>query len=421
VKETAIVRHLDIAMEWGLYAVIFFLPISMPIVSIALLCSAAIWGLKGIVTKKLRWRRTPLDLPIGVFVAISGVSILGSPDRFISLYNYAYLMGHYILTYYLIVNSVQSFEQVKRLLKVLFISALGTAVYGFYQYIHGVDISQYRWVDGEQFPDLHVRVFSTMGNPNIYAGYLVVVIALAIGMMLAARQWKSKFAYVGLIGTLSACLALTYCRGSWLSFLGVLAILGLMRSKKFLWLIIIAPLAARWVNPMLLERLISIANPVDSSSALRIALWESSFAMLLEHPFLGIGWGAYWMVYPSYDFFITDSATTIYHAHNMFLHIGAELGFMGLAAFLWLLISVLKMTLSMYRRCLRPDVCGAALGLAAAFCGIILSGFTDYVMFNIQMSILFWALMGLTTVISCLIISGTHWDIVEAKDTHISK
>jgi putative inorganic carbon (HCO3(-)) transporter len=313
------------------------------------------------------------------------------------------------VAYYLIVQHIQTFDQIKRLLMVLFFSATLTSFYGFFQYMHGGDISQYRWVDGEQFPGLRARIFSTMENPNIYAGYLVTVIALAGGMMLTAMQKKVKLWYIGLLCIFCTCLALTYSRGGWVSFLSVLATLALFRSKRLLWLLVAAPLIAVLVNPMLLERLTSIVHPVDSSSQLRMALWESSWAMLMEHPILGIGWGAYWMVYPAYDFWINDSATTIYHAHNMFLHIGAELGFLGLGAFTWLLVSVLRIALALNRRCSKHEICGIALGLAAALIGIIINGLTDHIMFNIQMSIFFWIIAGITVSLVMFIQPGKRW------------
>lgn len=398
-KYTAVIRNLDQAIEWGLYVVIFFLPMSMSVVSIALLACTAMWCGKMLLVRQVKWRRTPLDLPVCAFVICGAVSILGAPDRFISAYNFAYLMGHYVLTYCLITQNITSFAQIKRLFRVLFLSASVTAFYGFHQYFHPEDMSQYRWVDGEQFPDLHARVYSTMENPNIYAGYLVVVIAMALGVLLAVGQWRKKILYVMLILGLSSCLALTYSRGGWVSFLGMLAVLGIVRHTRFLWFLIIGPLLAVWLNPTLLERLVSIVNPVDSSSALRLALWESSLAMLLDHPVFGIGWGTYWLVYPAYDFFINNSETTIYHAHNMFLHIGAELGFLGLGSFIWLLTALVRLTVKLYRGCRRPEVCGVALGLFAAFVALVVNGITDYVLFNIQLSILLWALMGLTIVV----------------------
>jgi putative inorganic carbon (HCO3(-)) transporter len=48
---------------------------------------------------------------------------------------------------------------------------------------------------------------------------------------------------------------------------------------------------------------VSIWNPTDTSATLRIALWESTLAMIVDKPLFGIGWGSYWLVYPEYRLF----------------------------------------------------------------------------------------------------------------------
>ena len=80
------------------------------------------------------------------------------------------------------------------------------------------------------------------------------------------------------------------------------------------------------VDPMLAERLLSVFTKIDTSSEMRLAIWESSAEMIFDHPILGIGWGAYRLVYPEYDFYINDPSVIIYHAHNMYLNYAAEIG-----------------------------------------------------------------------------------------------
>ena len=41
-----------------------------------------------------------------------------------------------------------------------------------------------KWVDGDAFPELRKRVFSTWENPNILAGYLDIIICLAFGLFM---------------------------------------------------------------------------------------------------------------------------------------------------------------------------------------------------------------------------------------------
>jgi len=140
-----------------------------------------------------------------------------------------------------------------------------------------------------------------------------------------------------------------------------------------------------------MERILSIANPTDTSSTLRLALWESTVAMITDNPFIGIGWGAYWLVYPEYDFFLQDAGTKIFHAHNMYLNIAAEIGIPGLFVFLAVMMGHVRKALIVMRNS-NQWVAGLMLGIVTALMGLAVNGFTDYILFNIQLSMLFWLL-----------------------------
>ena len=212
-------------------------------------------------------------------------------------------------------------------------SAAMVALYGFYQYLFGVNISVNEWVDGQQFPDLKLRVFSTLENPNLLAGFLVTMMAIGASMGYKATTIKGRVILFGLVLMLGTCLVLTYSRGAWLSLLAVIGVYGMLCNRKIFWLLILLPVAVLCGHDAILERIMSIINPTDTSSTLRMALWESTIAMIMDKPLLGIGWGSYWLVYPEYDFFLNNANVKIFHAHNMYLNIAAEIGIPGLLCF----------------------------------------------------------------------------------------
>lgn len=391
--------RLNYLIEHCILAVAFFLPLSLNLASVFLAAGTALWVGKMLLSRRLGFCRTPFDTLVVLLVILSAVSIWESPDRNLSFYNYYHLMGRYILLYYLVINNIHSLGQIRRLVMAVLISSGLVAVYGFYQYIHGVDISAFEWVDGEQFPDLKIRVFSTLHNPNLLAGFLVVIMALAAGLGLSAYRFKGKVLVSGLILALGVCLVLTYSRGAWLSVLAVIVTLGLLKSRKILWLLALIPVAMVVGHEVVLERLLSIMNPTDTSATLRIALWESTLAMIADKPFFGIGWGAYGIVYPEYDFFVQDAGTKIFHAHNMYLHIAAEIGIPGLLVFLALLLGHARRAMNLAVSVSDRWTAGLMLGALAALVGIAVGGFTDYVLFNIQMSMLFWLLNAVVVVV----------------------
>ncbi|MGL5512118.1 MAG: O-antigen ligase family protein, partial [Sporomusa sp.] len=383
---------LDYLIEHCILVMAFFLPLSLDIATLFLGAGAVLWIAKMVLLKKWLVKQTPFDIIIALFVIVSAASIAVSPDRDFSFYNYYHLMGRYILVYYLVINNLTSLHQLQRLVSFVLTSAVVVTLYGFYQYIHGVDISAFQWVDDDQFPGLKIRIFSTLQNPNLLAGFLVVVMSLSVGLGLYSENIKRKLLLFALVAVLGTCLVLTYSRGAWLSLVAVAALCGRLYNRKVLWVFLIVPVIALLCPDGVIDRLLSILNPIDTSSTLRIALWESTIAMIFDKPLLGIGWGSYWIVYPKYDFFLNNPTTTIVHAHNMYLHIAAEIGIPGLIIFLGIIYAHAKRAINILSQTQNRWVAGAMLGIVAAVLGLAVNGFTDYVMFNIQMSMLFWLL-----------------------------
>jgi O-antigen ligase len=60
--------------------------------------------------------------------------------------------------------------------------------------------------------------------------------------------------------------------------------------------------------------------------------------MFLDHPFTGVGIGNYPDAYPQY--YITIFTNSLGHAHNYYINIAAETGFLGLIAFLLFVLAL---------------------------------------------------------------------------------
>lgn len=384
---------------YALVCVAFFLALSPMLASVSLLAGLVFYLLKLAVMKKRVFQKTPFDLPIACFTVISGASVLVSPDPAFSFYNFYNLVGRYVLTYVLIVQNIKTLKQFQWMVYALGLSAAGVVLYGFYQYIFGIDISAMKWVDGNAFPELKTRVFSTWENPNILAAYLDLVIAVCVGLFCRMEGRRIRIALVLGIVLLSICLAMTYARGACVSIALVIAGYGLFNNRRILLACIGLAAALLFFDSALLTRLTSMFSQMDTSSEMRLALWESTLAMIMDHPLLGIGWGSYWMVYPLYDFYINDTAVKIVHAHNMYLNIAAEIGIFGFCSYMFFFFGVLwKALFGKFSResCLLN---GLRLGIGLGILSIALNGMTDYVLFNIESSMLFWLLAALVVLI----------------------
>lgn len=390
---------LDVVIEYSILAVVFFLALSPTWTTVFLIVGSLAWLVKLVKEKGRCFRRTPFDKIIACFVILSAFSIFASPDMGFSFYNFYNLMGRYIFIYYLVVQNISTRKQLKYLLSTLLVSSLAVVVYGFYQYIYGIDVTSMLWVDGEQFPELKTRVFSTMQNPNILAGYLLVMMSLLFGVICKIRKKKAKILLGACFILMGICLGMTYCRGAWISLVLVIAAYGLFHNRKILFALVLVCVLVLVFDASIAERLISAFNVSDTSSNMRFALWESTVAMISEHPLLGIGWGAYWMVYPEYDFFIQNDAVKIVHAHNMYLNFAAEIGIAGFLSFMAYMIGHLYLALSNTHLTKSNLLNGVMLGAGLSILCVAINGFTDYVLFNIELSMLFWLVNAVIVVV----------------------
>lgn len=393
-------------MFYIVIAMAVMLPFSYTISSLLLVAG---WGVYAYKSFKgfFEWERTPFDFPIMIFTIIAFLSVLVSPDPAFSFYNCYNLVGRYVLTYYLVVQSIdiKNIGQLKIFLGAICTSLFVVVIYGFMQAFWGIGITseQIVWTDGAMFPGLKTRVFSTWQNPNLLGGYFDLMLGLLAGVFLLIKH-KWVRIIIGILFCLTAfCLTLTYARGACLSIGVVVAIYGLLYNRKVLLGLIALAIILLFSDATLVDRMTSIFTKMDTSSEMRLAFWESTIAMILDHPLLGIGWGSYFMVYPNYDYYMQGEYIKIVHAHNMYLNFMAETGLLGFVSYMVYYFGIIFKAFQLQAKMLRKSnlvLKSLLLGIGLGFTALALNGLTDYVMFNTELSMLVWLFSGIVAVIA---------------------
>ncbi|MEK7140925.1 MAG: O-antigen ligase family protein [Patescibacteria group bacterium] len=145
------------------------------------------WLVKSIHQGKLRITRTPLDIPIVLFFSSQLLSSLFSIDPHVSWFGYysrfnggMFSIISYILLYYALVSNLSSVSHWSRLLKAALATASVVALYGIAERF-GID--RHLWVQ-----DVQSRVFSTLGQPNWLAAYLVVLVPISMALGLGRMK-----------------------------------------------------------------------------------------------------------------------------------------------------------------------------------------------------------------------------------------
>ena len=324
---------------WTLYAILaeaFFLALWPTAASAAVVFGVMTWFLRSRIDTHYKTRALPFDVPIAIFLLIGAASVLLSSARsFALIYNYCSLVGVYGLTYFIVGQTIRTPAQIKQVAQALGAAAILVMLWGFFQFAVGVDAADVKWTDPDAFPELRRRIFSTLENPNVLAGYLDVFICLALGLLAKVERTSQKIILLAAIVLLCACLAMTYSRGAFLSIAVVFVVFGVLKDFRVLILFAAVTGFLAVTDEAFIGRIFSAFTLGDTSEGVRVGIWVSTVAMIADHPFAGIGWGAFQFVYPQYNYYIADPNIVIYHAHNIYLNYAAEIGIVGALAFFW--------------------------------------------------------------------------------------
>jgi len=292
-----------------------------------------------------------------------------------------------------------------RLLGALLLGELITAVIGLRQ-LYGDTTELARWADPNSIADGTQRIYSTLENPNLLAGYLLPILPLALVALLRWRSpWLRLFALSSL-GLGSVAMLLTYSRGGWIGMALALSAMGmllLLRLSKHLakplrrWLpplliglVVVALLvAAVKIEPLRVRLLSMAAGREDSSNNFRINVWLAALEMIHDRPWLGIGPGnsIFNLIYPLYQ----QPRFTALSAYSVPLELAVETGIPGLLAALGLLFTSVRIGFSqLYRDLFFSLPC---IGAMAAVLGLAGHGLVDTIFFRPEVQITGWFLL----------------------------
>src|SRR5258708_6465734 len=198
----------------------------------------AAWIIKMVRTKSVLIKRTPLDIPILLFLASQILSTIFSIDPHTSIWGY-YSRSNggllsiitYISLYYALVSNLAK-EQVIKLLKVALAGGFLVALWAVFEHF-GHSFSCWAlegsFDDNCWVQDVQSRVFASLGQPNWLAAYLEMLIFPAFYFFLTATKALQRWAYGIILVTFYAAFTFTYSRGATFGIIaGLVVFLGLL-------------------------------------------------------------------------------------------------------------------------------------------------------------------------------------------------
>lgn len=325
------------------------------------------WLLQMMARQKVIIPSAPLLWPFLLFLGGVGLSWLNALSIGASLVETAKWVE--MLALYLLLVALLPARHIRSVIVVMILTGIAQAVLGLYQFIFKVGPAGFLLFDGR-----FLRAYGTFAQPNPYAGYLGLVLPLALSLAVWAftdsgfglkskiKNQKPKIFFGVSLVLLLAALYATQSRGAWVGFaLAAVVTLG-VRSKKTAVMIgglalvgVLVALAGSFdwgvvstnaVTQRLVDALgiatisdISAVEVTDANFATieRLAHWQAAREMWRDHFWLGAGFGNYAVIYPVYA--VGRWLDPLGHAHNYLLNIGAEAGLVGIIAYLifWIL------------------------------------------------------------------------------------
>ncbi|MDA9276233.1 O-antigen ligase family protein [Flavobacteriaceae bacterium] len=198
------------------------------------------------------------------------------------------------------------------------------------------------------------------GNLNIAGFSIAMKLPFLLYYCLRANSYLRKIA-ISLLITLSIfCISLTGSRGALLSiYISIILFSSYFAYKSYTTksyakffnsLFIIIPFITVFIINELIFNTLKISYRTveifQRGSSSRIAYWKDAFESIIENPFLGVGIGQWKIFAVKYGAENMWDYTFIYHAHNDFIQMIAELGVFGI---IYLVIPVV-IIISIFKR-----------------------------------------------------------------------
>ena len=338
----------------------------------------ATWLARTVLAKKFIFRRTILDIPLLIFIASQILSTIFSIDPRTSLFGYYSRFNGgltstlaYSLLYWAYVSNID-YKMVVKHIYILFASsavAAGAAVlehFGIFLTCGVIEsVTTNCWVQ-----DVQLRVFSTFGQPNWLATWIVALAPLGWALISEFKSWRAGGVKLLLLYSFSLLLFVTLLfTGSRSGLLGfgasylIFWSLAYWKNKKEIFkpfvimsslLLIISLVFGTQFTPSLSSLINHSTNkPINQptgpaletggteSGIIRKIVWKGAISIWKHYPIFGSGLETFAYSYygsrPAEHNLVSEWDFIYNKAHNEFLNMAANSGTIGLLSYLTLI------------------------------------------------------------------------------------
>src|SRR6185436_4297081 len=244
------------------------------------------------------------------------VGVAAGTTKFSSALLYMGKFTEFFLIYLLLVNNITRREEFRSLAVFTVLVALASAL-----------------MVSNAFSDdrTAARLNGPLGETaNMYGGYLILNLAIALGLFLHSSTTAARAAFAGAIVLLGIPLLYTYSRTSFVAILAASLLFGALKDRRLLVVTVIVGLITPVIAPAaIMDRISTIAGVATgnepSSWSSRLFAWQSLGGKALsESPLVGFGL----------------ASVNLGMVDNEYVRVLIDTGILGLSLFLWVLVKL---------------------------------------------------------------------------------
>ena len=384
-------------------------PLYIMYIQCTILGIGLVWGVKSFIKGSIRYTPTPLELPFSILLGWGVVNVISSTYRH-NTERELYLFAFYVLLYFLVVQQLKTVRRIIGLAFIIVLVGCGESLFGIFQYLQGATT-----ILGQATPNIGT-VNATYFSHNHFAGFLILILPIALALLLSTTSLEKKFFLFLLIGVMGAALVLSLSRGGLLSFM--LAVTGAFvclclknldalqenwRRYVLISVLLIGILAASvmfiGVSPLAHRSLLQTFLPSKElfEQEIRFAIWRSALNLIKEFPLFGSGLGTFEFVFLRYAPPQIPQNTQAFYAHNDYLELWIEMGVIALLLVFWAIIRFYHQVLYSFFHQSDPVLTSLCLGGLTSVTAMLFHSFWD---FNLQIpanALLFFIILALTS------------------------
>jgi putative inorganic carbon (HCO3(-)) transporter len=333
-----------------------------------------------------------LSIFMSILLAVMLLSTFYAVDKKIALSEGARFIT-YIFLYFLIKYEFNSKKQINILLRGYIGMSFVVSCIGIVQHFTGFAL-------GEQFIKVYelsgnIKITSTLSHPNTYGAYLILIIFPLIMLSIYEKSKIKKIFYIMFSILVFINLLMTFSRNALLGFAIGAVVLTLIYSIKLIFVLGGVGVVTLFI-PSVFLRVKDIADLSQNES--RIKLWKTALMMIKEHPILGVGNGNFVTQYDTYivKYRLDYNSYTHYPTHNSYLKVQSELGIVGIASFLGVIVTTIVRVKKLYTSTADDFHKAFYMGVMSSMIAFLFMNFSDNLFFVPKATTYFWFLLATT-------------------------